>query len=161
MRAPNAPPFVEVGATAGWVIGSCVVAFCAGFSATLLFELVVYDIPEIASWWDLDVLMGALAAWVTLMAQSAVRLRVDDVGLHRRSLLRRRTSPWSSISELAVRPPRTRLVSEVLSFRADERWHSTASGLNTHPGGARGLLELAAPHAQAADVAVTVPEDQP
>lgn len=154
VRASATHPAVEVGPTAGWVFGSCVVAFCLGFSATVVFELVVYDVPEIASWWDLDVLVGALAAWITLMAQSAARLRLDARGLHRRSLLRRHSTPWDAIDELSVQPPRIRMVREVLVFRDGEGWHRTPAGVNTHPGGARALLELAAPHARAADVSV-------
>lgn len=159
VRATATRSPVEVGAATGWVFGSCLVAFCLGFSVTALFELFVYDIPEIASWWDLDVLVGAAAAWVMLMAQSAARLRIDALGIHRRSLVRLRSTPWEAIDEISVRSPRGRLVREVLAFRGPDGWQGTPSGVNTHPGGARVLLELATPHARAADVSIAVPED--
>ncbi|MGI9601763.1 MAG: hypothetical protein ACR2QE_07755 [Acidimicrobiales bacterium] len=161
MTEPSTPDALDVGATHGWVFGCCVTAFCLGFAASVLFELVIYDIPEVATWWDFDALFASLCAWISLMVVSASRLRIDLDGIHQRSLLRRRSWAWNQIEELGSRPPRIAMVSAVLAFRTLGRWHLTPWGINSHPGGAERLLELAAPLAAYAGVPVAGRESIP
>jgi len=150
---------VDVGATTGWILGSCVAAFFLGFSVAVLFEMAVYDFPEATAWWDIDALAGSLAAWTTLMALSATRVRFDAVGVHRRSLFRRREWRWNDVEEIGLRRPRIAMIDEVVSFRVGDAWLETPWAVNAHAGGARSLLELVAPVAAEQGVPVCDPSD--
>lgn len=154
------PAGVDVGLATAWIVGCCVTAFSLGFSAAALFELVVYDIPEAATWWDMDALVGILCAWLTLMALTAKRVRVDDEGIHRRSLWRQRTWPWHDIVRVSVERPRLPMVRAVLAYDTNAGRRETPWGINQHAGGAPRLLEAVTPLARANGVPVLAQPDE-
>lgn len=144
-----------------WIVVCCAVAFALGFSLAAAFEIFIYDVPAVSQWWDMDILVGGLVAWTTLMALGAVRVRFDGDGVHRRSLLRRRSLSWARVERIGLRAPLLRLPRSVLALSVDGRWHATPPLVNMHPGGAPALFEHVALLARRAGAAVDLPVADP